>query len=77
LFRTFEEVPDADWQATWEFNVLSVVRVARALAPKMAARGWGRIISISSESGVQPDPIAIEYGSAKGALNTLTKGLPG
>jgi 3-oxoacyl-[acyl-carrier protein] reductase len=75
LFRPFEEVPDADWQATWEFNVLSVVRIARALAPKMAERGWGRIINISSESGVQPDPIAIEYGSAKGALNTLTKGL--
>jgi 3-oxoacyl-[acyl-carrier protein] reductase len=75
LFRPFEEVPDADWQATWEFNVLSVVRVARALAPKMAERGWGRIINISSESGVQPDPIAIEYGSAKGALNILSKGL--
>jgi 3-oxoacyl-[acyl-carrier protein] reductase len=75
LFRPFEEVPDADWQATWEFNVLSVVRVARALAPRMAERGWGRIINISSESGVQPDPIAIEYSSAKGALNILTKGL--
>jgi len=75
LFRAFEDVPDADWRATWEFNVLSVVRIARALAPQMADRGWGRIINISSESGVQPDPIAIEYGSAKGALNTLTKGL--
>ena len=75
LFRPFEEVPDADWHATWEFNVLSVVRVVRALVPGMAARGWGRIINISSESGIQPDPIAIEYGAAKGALNTLTKGL--
>jgi len=75
LFRPFEEVPDSDWLATWEFNVLSVVRVARALAPAMAERGWGRIINISSESGVQPDPIAIEYASAKGALNILTKGL--
>lgn len=75
LFRPFEEVPDADWQETWELNVLSVVRVARLLAPRMAARGWGRIINISSESGVQPDPIAVEYGTAKGALNVLTKGL--
>lgn len=75
LFRAFEEVPDADWQATWEFNILSVVRVVRALVPGMAQRGWGRIISISSESGIQPDPIGIEYASAKGALNTLTKGL--
>lgn len=75
LFRAFETVSDEDWHATWELNVLSVVRIARILAPRMAERGWGRIISISSESGIQPDPIAIEYGAAKGALNTLTKGL--
>lgn len=75
LFRPFEEVPDADWLETWEFNVLSVVRVVRAVAPKMAARGWGRIINISSESGIQPDAVAIEYASAKSALNILTKGL--
>jgi 3-oxoacyl-[acyl-carrier protein] reductase len=75
LFRPFETVPDSDWQETWEINVLSVVRVARTLAPRMAERGWGRIINISSESGVQPDPVAIEYAAAKGALNVLTKGL--
>lgn len=75
LFRPFEAVPDADWQATWAFNVLSVVRIARILAPKMAERGWGRVINISSESAVQPDPVAIEYAAAKGALNTMTKGL--
>src|SRR3546814_19199201 len=41
----------------------------------MAERGWGRIINISSESGIQPDAVAIEYASAKSALNILTKGL--
>jgi 3-oxoacyl-[acyl-carrier protein] reductase len=75
LFRPFEEVPDVDWLETWEFNVLSVVRITRALAPAMAERGWGRIINISSESGIQPDAVAIEYASAKSALNILTKGL--
>jgi len=75
LFRPFEDVPDADWLETWEFNVLSVVRVVRALAPAMAERGWGRIINISSESGIQPDAVAIEYASAKSALNILTKGI--
>ncbi len=75
LFRPFEQVPDVDWTATWELNVLSAVRVSRLLAPGMARRGWGRIINISSESGSQPDSVAIEYASAKGALNLFSKGL--
>jgi 3-oxoacyl-[acyl-carrier protein] reductase len=75
LFRPFENVSDADWLGTFELNVMSAVRVSRALAPKMAARGWGRIINISSENGVQPDPVAVEYAAAKGALNALTKSL--
>ncbi|MBB3952025.1 SDR family NAD(P)-dependent oxidoreductase [Aureimonas jatrophae] len=75
LFRAFEDVPDEDWQATWELNVMSAVRVARAVLPGMTNRGWGRIINISSESAVQPDPVAVEYGTSKGALNTLTKAL--
>ncbi len=54
---------------------MSAVRVSRAVAPKMAERGWGRIINISSESGVQPDPVAVEYAAAKGALNAFTKAL--
>ena len=74
-FRPFEDVPDEDWRGTWELNVLSTARTARILAPRMAARGWGRIINVSSESGTQPDPIGIEYASAKGALNLLSKGL--
>ena len=44
LFRPFEAVSDADWLGTFELNVMSAVRVSRALAPKMAERGWGRII---------------------------------
>ena len=75
LFRPFEDVSDADWLGTFELNVMSAVRVSRALAPKMAGRGWGRIINISSENGVQPDPVAVEYAAAKGALNAMTKAL--
>jgi 3-oxoacyl-[acyl-carrier protein] reductase len=68
-------VSDVDWFGTFELNVMSAVRASRAPAPKMAERGWGRIINVSSESGVQPDPIAVEYAAAKGALNALTKAL--
>ena len=75
LFRPFEAVPDEDWLGTFELNVMSAVRVSRVLAPKMAERGWGRIINLSSESGVQPDAVAVEYAAAKGALNAMTKAL--
>lgn len=75
LFRPFEAVSDEDWFGTFDLNVMSAVRVSRALAPKMADRGWGRIINVSSESGVQPNPVAVEYAAAKGALNAMTKAL--
>jgi NAD(P)-dependent dehydrogenase (short-subunit alcohol dehydrogenase family) len=41
----------------------------------MRRKGWGRIINISSESAVQPDPGGADYNAAKGALNTLSKTL--
>ena len=75
IFRPFDKVSDQDWLATFELNVMSAVRVSRALARQMAERGWGRIINISSENGVQPDPVAVEYAAAKGALNAFTKAL--
>ena len=76
IFRPFDKVSDRDWLGTFELNVMSAVRVSRALAPQMAERGWGRIINISSENGVQPDPVAVEYAAAKGALNAFTKPYP-
>jgi NAD(P)-dependent dehydrogenase (short-subunit alcohol dehydrogenase family) len=73
--RAFEEVSDAEWTLTYELNVLSAVRLTRAALPSMLAKGWGRIINVSSESAVQPDPIMPDYNSAKAALNAFTKTL--
>lgn len=73
--RPFEDVSDEDWLWTFEFNVLSAVRLTRAVLPSMIEKKWGRIINISSESAVQPDSMMPEYNSAKGALNTFTKTL--
>ena len=74
-FSPFHELTDDQFRKTWELNVLSAVRIIRAVLPGMRAHKWGRIINISSESAVQPDPIGADYNSAKGALNTLTKTL--
>src|SRR6478672_10523485 len=51
--KPFFDIPDEDWQRFFETNVLSGVRLARHYAPRMAGRGWGRIVFISSESALQ------------------------
>ncbi len=58
----FLEISDQDWFRFFELNVMSGVRLARALLPPMLQRNWGRIIFISSESGVQIPAEMVHYG---------------
>lgn len=71
----FEEVSDEDWTNVFNLNVLSTVRLVRAVLPSMQQQKWGRIINISSESGIQPDPFMPHYNAAKAAIINLTKSL--
>jgi NAD(P)-dependent dehydrogenase (short-subunit alcohol dehydrogenase family) len=73
--KPFEEIPDADWLRFFEVNVLSGVRLARLFLPAMRARNWGRIIFISSESGVQIPSEMIHYGMTKAAQIAIARGL--
>ena len=52
--RSLEQLTDEEWQAQWELNVMAPMRLMRAAAPEMAARGWGRIVNVSSSSGKRP-----------------------
>ena len=74
-FASFEELSDEDWINVFQLNVLSTVRLTRAILPSMQQQQWGRIINISSESGTQPDPFMPHYNAAKAAINNLTKSL--
>ena len=65
--KPFEEIPDADWLRFFETNVLSGVRLARSYLPHMRQANWGRIIFVSSESGVQIPVEMIHYGFTKTA----------
>jgi NAD(P)-dependent dehydrogenase (short-subunit alcohol dehydrogenase family) len=67
-------IPDEDWQRVFETNVLSGVRFTRHYGPLMRAKGFGRIIFISSESGVQIPTEMIHYGFSKSADLALTRG---
>jgi NAD(P)-dependent dehydrogenase (short-subunit alcohol dehydrogenase family) len=73
--KPFEDIPDADWQRFFDVNVLSGVRLARLYLPSMRARNWGRIIFISSESGVQIPAEMIHYGMTKTAQLAVARGL--
>src|ERR1700691_4614704 len=73
--KRFEEIPDADWLRFFEVNVLSGVRLARLFLPAMKRANWGRIIFISSESGVQIPAEMIHYGMTKKAQLAVARGL--
>jgi NAD(P)-dependent dehydrogenase (short-subunit alcohol dehydrogenase family) len=73
--KPFEEIPDADWRRFFEVNVLSGVRLSRAYLPGMKTKNWGRIIFISSESGIQIPTEMIHYGMTKTAQLAISRGL--
>jgi NAD(P)-dependent dehydrogenase (short-subunit alcohol dehydrogenase family) len=73
--KAFEDIPDADWLRLFDVNVLSGVRLSRLFLPAMRRANWGRIIFISSESGVQIPPEMIHYGVTKTAQLAVARGL--
>lgn len=71
----FEKTPDEEWYRYFEINVMSAVRLSRKQFPKMKQKKWGRIIFISSESGVNVPENMIHYGMTKAALSAIGNGL--
>ncbi len=73
--KPFEEIPDEDWKRFFDVNVLSGVRLARLFLPSMRRANWGRIIFISSESGVQIPAEMVHYGMTKTAQIAVARGI--
>jgi NAD(P)-dependent dehydrogenase (short-subunit alcohol dehydrogenase family) len=73
--KPFLDIPDADWTRFFETNVMSGVRLSRAYLPGMLERNWGRIVFISSESGLQTPKEMIHYGMTKTAQLALSRGI--
>lgn len=73
--KAFEDIPDADWTRFFDVNVLSGVRLARQYLSGMREANWGRVIFISSESGVQIPSEMIHYGMTKSAQIAVARGL--
>jgi NAD(P)-dependent dehydrogenase (short-subunit alcohol dehydrogenase family) len=73
--KAFEQIPDEDWIRFFETNVLSGVRLARHYVQGMRSRDWGRIVFVSSESGLQIPAEMIHYGMTKTAQLAVARGL--
>src|SRR3954449_4067960 len=69
----FGDLTDDDWQAQWELNVMASLRLMRAAAPKMAERGWGRIVNVSSSAGKRPSLRNAAYAVTKAAQLSLSR----
>jgi NAD(P)-dependent dehydrogenase (short-subunit alcohol dehydrogenase family) len=75
VLREFADTTDEDWQQIFQINVMSGVRMTRHYLPKMVERGWGRVVFVSSESGVNIPKDLIDYGTTKTAQLGLSRGL--
>lgn len=73
--RAFEEITDEDWLRFFEVNVMSGIRLSRHYFPGMKERNWGRIIFVSSESGLHIPPEMVHYGMTKAAQIAVARGI--
>lgn len=73
--KPFDEISDEEWRRFFDVNVLSGVRLSRAYLPAMRKNNWGRIVFISSESGIQIPAEMIHYGMTKTALLAVSRGI--
>jgi NAD(P)-dependent dehydrogenase (short-subunit alcohol dehydrogenase family) len=73
--KPFDQIPDEDWLRFFQVNVMSGVRLTRHYLPAMTARNWGRVVFVSSESGVQIPAEMIHYGMTKTAQIAIARGV--
>lgn len=73
--REFGDLSDRHWLDIFELNVMSGVRLARALLPGMLRRDWGRIVFIGSDQSAKPNPGMAHYAMSKAAQVSVARSL--
>jgi len=71
--RPLDALTDDEWRAQHELHVMAPMRLMRLAAPRMAQRGWGRIVNVSSSSGKRPSQTNAAYSVSKAALLSLSR----
>ena len=72
-WRDLYDVPDEDWRAQYELNVMGPLRAMKAFAPVLAERGWGRVVNVCSTAAKRPSATMPEYSVAKAAELSLSR----
>jgi NAD(P)-dependent dehydrogenase (short-subunit alcohol dehydrogenase family) len=67
------EFPEAEWDAVINTNLKGYFLVAKAVVPQMLARGYGKVINMSSILGTVALPNQLAYASSKGGVDQMTK----
>ena len=73
--KDFTAISDRDWLDMFELNVMSGVRLSRALLPEMLERNWGRIVFIASDQSAKPNPGMAHYAMSKAAQVSIARSL--
>jgi NAD(P)-dependent dehydrogenase (short-subunit alcohol dehydrogenase family) len=68
-------ISDDEWRASWDLNMMGVVRPTRAALPEIERRGGGSIVIVSSISAYSPGPNTYDYCAAKAAVANFAKAL--
>jgi 3-oxoacyl-[acyl-carrier protein] reductase len=71
--KSLDELSESDWQSQWELHVMAPMRLMREAAPRMAERGWGRIVNVCSSSGKRPSGTNMAYSVTKAAQLSLSR----
>ncbi len=71
--RGFMELTDEDWLGQYALHVLGPMRLMRAAAPRMASRGGGRIVNVTSSAGKRPSLNNAAYSVTKAAQLSLSR----
>lgn len=71
----FEEISDETWDRVFDVNLKGIYYLLQAVIPSMKARRYGKIVNISSQSGIFGRPRRVAYSASKFALNGVTQAL--
>jgi NAD(P)-dependent dehydrogenase (short-subunit alcohol dehydrogenase family) len=71
--RRFEDLTEADWEQSWQINLMSAVRATRAVLPGMRDRGAGAIVNVSSTAAKRPSTGMPDYSVTKAAMLSLSR----